>query len=367
MRSPSSRARRRPRISLIDYAPDHLDERDVSDVETLASYRGRDSTTWVNILGLGDEKKIQRIGEIFSVHPLALADAVNVPQRPKFESFENHHLLITHETEIDEQDRVTCEQVAIIFGLGFVLVFQEGPDDCFDPVRERIRRGTSVRHSGADFLTYALLDSLIDHAFPVLDRLGDRLETLETAVMGTPRRETLQQIQRIRRSLLVMHRHGRQQRDAINAFMREESSHYSPAQLVYLRDVYDHAVQALETIESYRELTVGLVDLYLSGLSNRMNEIMKVLTVMSATFIPITFLAGLYGMNFEFMPELKERWAYPATLVLMVAIVLVMLRFFKRKGWLAREAALLEPEDENGNGNGNASGPQAPAGGAKSA
>ncbi len=333
------------RISLIDYGPNHLEEREITDVETLSAYRARDSMTWVNVQGLGDEATLQRIGQIFSIHPLALADAVNVGQRPKFESYELHHFLIARMAELDAEGRIAFEQVSIVFAPGYVVMFQEDPGDCFDPVRARIRGGAPVRYSGADFLAYALLDCLIDNFFPVLETLGDRLEELEDEVMAQPTRQTLGKIQQIRRSLLVLHRTAWQQRDATNAFMREEKSHFTPAQQIYLRDAYDHAVQVIDTVETYRELTVGLVDVYLSSISNRMNEVMKVLTVMSSIFIPLTFVVGVYGMNFEDMPELHVRWGYPAVWIVMIVIALVMYRFFYRKGWIGRDdlaAAAIE-------------------------
>lgn len=326
------------RISVIDYGPNHVEEKEITDVETLAAYRLKDSVTWVNVAGLGDEKTLKRIGEIFSLHPLALADAVNVPQRPKFESYELHHFMIMREAEFNEQGDVYCEQVSLAFAPGFVVMFQEDPGDCFEPVRTRIRAGAPIRQNGADFLAYALLDCLIDNYFPVLERLGDRLEELEDEVMGQPTRPTLVHVQQIRRQLVLLHRTAWQQRDAANAFMREERSHFSPSQQIYLRDCYDHAVQVIDTIETYREMTVSLVDVYHSSLSNRLNEVMKILTIMSSVFIPLTFIAGVYGMNFEWMPELRWKWGYPAVLVLMLGVALVLLRFFRRKGWIGPEA-----------------------------
>jgi magnesium transporter len=335
------------RISLIDYGPNHFEEREITDVESLAGYRPRDSVTWVNVQGLGDEKTLRRIAEIFQIHPLALADAVNVPQRPKFESYELHHFLIAQMPEVDDDGRLGCEQLAVAFAPGFLVMFQEDAGDCFEPVRTRIRNSAPVKFNGADFLAYALLDNLIDYFFPVLETLGDRLEELEEEVMASPTKNTLIKIQQIRRSLLLLHRVAWQQRDATNAFMREEKSHFSAAQQIYLRDAYDHAVQVIDTVETYRELTVGMVDVYLSSISNRMNEVMKVLTVMSSIFIPLTFLVGVYGMNFEFMPELKTRWGYPAIWLFMIAVAIVMLRFFRRKGWIGGDdlaPAALAPD-----------------------
>jgi len=316
-------------------------------VESLVAYRARDSVTWVKVQGLGDEKTLRRIGEIFQIHPLALADAVNVPQRPKFESYELHHFLVAQMPELDEEGRLGFEQLTVAFAPGFLVMFQEDPGDCFAPVRARIRSGAPVKYNGADFLAYALLDNLIDYFFPLLETLGDRLEELEEEVMAAPTKQTLIKIQQIRRALLLLHRVAWQQRDATNAFMREESSHFSAAEQIYLRDAYDHAVQVIDTVETYRELTVGMVDVYLSSISNRMNEVMKVLTVMSSIFIPLTFLVGVYGMNFQDMPELKTRWGYPAVWIVMITVALVMVRFFRRKGWIGGDdlvTAALAPE-----------------------
>jgi magnesium transporter len=319
------------------YSPSQLEERELTDVDDLVAYRGREGVTWVNVAGLGDERTLTRIGEIFSIHPLALADAVNVPQRPKFESYELHHFLIMREPELNGEGELTTEQVSLAFAPGFVVMFQEDPGDCFDPVRNRIRSSAPVRHSGADFLAYALLDCLVDHFFPVLELIGDRLEALEDEVMASPTRPTLHHIQQARRRLLMLHRVAWQQRDAANAFMREERSHFTPAQQVYLRDCYDHCVQVIDTIETYREMTVSLVDVYHSSLSNRLNEVMKLLTIMSSVFIPLTFIVGVYGMNFEYMPELHWRLGYPLVWAVMIGVVIALVRYFRRKGWIGNE------------------------------
>jgi magnesium transporter len=337
------------RISVVDFSADRVEEREIDNPDDLVAYRARDSVTWVNVSGLGDEQKLIRIGEIFSIHPLALADAVNVPQRPKFESYEQHHFLIMRMPELNLESEIVCEQISLAFAPGFVVMFQEDPGDCFDPVRNRIRTGAPIRQSGADFLAYALLDCLIDHFFPVLETIGDRLELLEDEVMAQATKSTLHRIQQARRQLLLLHRVAWQQRDAANTFMREERSHFTPAQQLYLRDCYDHAVQVIDTIETYRELTVSLVDVYHSSLSNRMNEVMKVLTIMSSVFIPLTFIVGVYGMNFKYMPELDWHWGYPAVWLVMVSTVIGLVRFFHRKGWIGEEDA-GDPPPRSGDG-----------------
>lgn len=347
------------RITVLDYTADHVEEREIDDVALLAAYRDRDSVTWVNVQGIGDESRLRRIAEIFSIHPLALADAVNIGQRPKFESYERHDFLIARMAAMGAEGRLGFEQVSIAFAKGYVVMFQEDPGDCFDPVRARIRAGSIIRQANADFLAYALIDCLIDNYFPVVEALGERLEALEDEVMEQPTRQTLGAIQQIRRSLLTLHRTAWQQRDAVNAFMREEKSHFTPAQQIYLRDAYDHAAQVIDTVETFRELTVGLLDIYLSSISNRMNEVMKFLTVIGSIFIPLTFVVGVYGMNFENMPELKLRWGYAAVWVVMIAIGLGMYRFFRRKGWISTDE-LAAPAESTEGGAQDASDPAAP-------
>lgn len=323
-----------PRLRVIDYATTHVEQQDPADPHALAPLLERESVTWVDVSGLGDERILRRIGDVFRIHPLALADVVNTPQRPKFESYDAHNLLVTRLAELDDDGDFHGEQLSIVFGRGFVVSFREGRHDCFEGVRARILGGAPIRGQGADFLAYALVDAVIDHYFPVLEALAERIDALEEEVMGSPGRLTLHHIQRVRRHLLRLHRVAWQQRDAVGAFLSDEQSHSSPAQRIYLRDAYDHAVQVIDAVESYREITVGLVDVYLSILSNRLNEIMKLLTMLSAIFIPITFLAGLYGMNFEHMPELRWRFGYPAVLVVMAGMVAGMLLFFRRRGWI---------------------------------
>jgi magnesium transporter len=230
---------------------------------------------------------------------------------------------------------VETEQVSIFLGPGFVITFQEHPGDCFDPIRDRIRKGKGqIRRQGADYLMYGILDAVIDGYFPFLEQLGEVVESLEDEVVEKPTRQTLNRVHEIKRDLLNIRRSVWPLREAINALIREESELVGETTRVYLRDCYDHAIQVLDVIETYRELAGGLMDVYLSSVSNKMNEVMKVLTIIATIFIPLTFMAGIYGMNFEAMPELKWRWSYPVLWCLMVAIAAVMLILFRRKGWL---------------------------------
>ena len=334
------------RIHVIDYTQDRVDERDVTDVEELAPFRTSPSVTWIEVEGLGDEAGLRRFGELFGIHPLALADVVNAPQRPKTEAYEDHDLVICAMALLDEDDEFChVEQVSFVIGSTFVISFQEGHEDVFDPVRERIRNGALVRSLGADYLAYALIDTLIDGYYPVLEAIGEELEHLEDAAVSRPVPATLAEIHATRRLILTLSRIMRQQRDAVNAFVRGESPRIRAATRVYFRDAFDHAIQINDVLETYRELAISMMEVYLSSVSNRMNEVMKVLTIISTLFIPLTFLVGVYGMNFEYMPELSKRWAYPALWVLMISIAVAMYFYFRRKGWVGAGAAQdAEPE-----------------------
>ena len=324
-----------PTIRVIDYGPDEVEEKEISDPEELSAYAARDSVTWIDVQGLGDEAVIRRIGEIFSLHALALEDAVNVPQRPKSESYERFQLFITRMTRYEPGSKVEVEQVSIFLGERFVLTLQEHYGDIFDPVRSRIRTGAGpIRRSGPDYLTYALIDTVIDGFYPVLESMGEYLEDLEGETLESAQLVHLRKIYEVKRQLLELRRAIWPQREAINSLIRDESPLVGDMVRMYLRDCYDHAVQVIDVTETYRELAGALMDLYLSAVSQRTNDVMKVLTVMASIFIPLTFLAGIYGMNFEHMPELSRPWAYPTLLGLMALVAGIMLTYFWRKGWL---------------------------------
>jgi magnesium transporter len=326
------------RIHVIDYRGPRVEERDVGDVEELTRYLGSETVTWVEVEGLGDERALRRIGEIFQIHPLALADAVNTPQRPKTETYENHDFLVCRMAQMNGRE-IEIEQVSLVIGPHWVITFQVGQRDVFDPVRERIRSNSLICGMGADFLAYSLLDTLIDGYFPIVEALGDTLEEVEERVVAGKIERNAGAIHVIRRQLLGFHRILWQQRDAINSLLRGESRFVTPAIRVYLRDAYDHAVQILDLVESFREMAVSLMEVHLSSVSNRLNEVMRVLTVISTIFIPLTFLVGVYGMNFEYMPELRWRWAYPTLWVLMIALGVGMFGVFRRRGWIGTGAS----------------------------
>jgi len=325
-------------IRVMDYRGAQLEERNVRDVEQLARYRGSDTVTWVEVEGLGDERALRRIGEIFEIHPLALADAVNVPQRPKAETYEHHEFLVCRMAQLHGRE-IETEQVSLVIGSHWVITFQPGHRDVFDPVRERIRNNSLICQMGADFLAYSLLDTLVDGYFPIVESLGDALEEVEERVVAGKIERNASAIHVIRRQLLTFHRILWQQRDAINSLLRGESRFISPAIRVYLRDAYDHSVQILDLVEAFREMAVSLMEVHLSSISNRLNEVMRVLTVISTIFIPLTFVVGVYGMNFRFMPELEWRWSYHILWIVMLGIAGAMFVGFRRRGWIGTGAS----------------------------
>ncbi len=330
------------KIVLIDYNETNATRAQLTTPEASAPYLDTESVSWVDVQGLGNKEVLQRLGSVFDLHPLVLEDVVNVPQRPKIEDYENQLVIIAQMVMPKSGgDGFWIEQVSFVLGKHYLLTVQEEPQrDCFGPVRDRIRNNKgSVRKAGADYLAYTLLDSVIDGFFPVLEVYGERIEELEDEVVTNPTRRTLQKIYQLRRELLALRRAIWPQRDAINALIRDQSDLISPNVQIYLRDCYDHAVQVMDMVETYRELASGLMDVYLSSVGNKMNEIMKLLTVISSIFIPLTFIAGVYGMNFNTekspfnMPELNWYWGYPLCLAVMLMIAGGLIFFFWRRGW----------------------------------
>jgi len=300
---------------------------------------------WLDVRGLRNLELLQRIGTHFRVHPLALEDVVNVPQRPKAEVYEQTHdsakeyqyLFIFRFVAFDTSGDLAVEQLSVILGSQFVLTFLENHDDLLSPVRKRLHPDDSrLRRFGADYLAYALLDMVVDGYYPVLERIAEQLEALEDEIMERPAAPLLKKLQRHKRNLLLLRRAVWPEREALASLLRHPSPLIHEETKVFLRDVHDHIVQIADVIESYRDLVGELTNTYLSVSSNRMNEVMKLLTVMTSIFIPLTFLAGVYGMNFQNIPELKLPWAYPALLCAMVVIAVAMLIYFWRRGWIGK-------------------------------
>jgi magnesium transporter len=296
---------------------------------------------WVDVDGLGDADTVRSLGEIFNLHPLALEDVLHVFQRPKLEQYGEHYFLVARMASLN--DHLETEQLSIFLGKDFVLTFQDSlPGDCLDPVRNRIRKSLGrIRQYGPDHLVYALLDAVVDSHFPVLEHYGERLDVLEDRILEAATTRSISQVHTIKRDLLTLRRAIWPLRDALHSLLRDDIPMVTEETRVYLRDCYDHTVRLIEMIETYRELCADLVDLYLSSVNNRMSEVMKVLTVFSSIFIPLTFIVGVYGMNFDTsvsrwnMPELLWPFGYPLVLAFMLAVAVAFLVFFHRKGWLA--------------------------------
>jgi magnesium transporter len=323
------------RIAVMDYTPAGVRESVVKDARSLRPFAGEGTMTWIDVQGFGDEKLLRQIAELFHLHPLAMADVVNAPQRPKFDSYESNHLLICQMAHTDGDKLLDLEQVSVVVGPAYVLTFQERHGDLFDPVRERIRAGAGpIRTMGPDYLAYALLDRVVDGYFPVVERLGDGLQEIEERILDDDVEDAPARLHEARRQLAALRRLIWSQRDALNTALRQDETPFTPPVRVYLRDVYDHAVQVMDVVESHREIAMGLMDIYLSTVSNRMNEVMKVLTIMASLFVPLTFIAGVYGMNFEHTPELHFWWGYPMVWLVMLVTAGGLLLFFRRQGWL---------------------------------
>jgi magnesium transporter len=342
-----------PVIVLIDYNEETATRLDVATPEDCAAYMDTESVSWVDVKGLGSEDVLRRLGQVFGLHALVLEDIVNVPQRPKIEEYHDQLLIIARMVTPKRSGGFFSEQVSFILGRYYLLTVQEEPDyDSFGPIRERIRtnKGT-IRRNGADYLAYALLDSIIDGFFPVLEAYGEQIEDLENEVVENPSRQTLEKIHAVKRELLALRRAIWPQRDAINCLIRDGSHLISREVQIYLRDCYDHAIQVLDMVETYRELAASLMDVYLSSVSNKTNEVMKFLTVVSSIFIPLTFIAGVYGMNFNTekspfnMPELDWYWGYVACLVLMAVIAFGLIFFFWRRGWFENFSTIVVKEE----------------------
>jgi magnesium transporter len=326
----------KPVIQVMAYGPDQYIEKRIEEIRELEALIGKYQVLWINVDGLGDAAVIQYLGRLFKIHPLALEDVTSLRQRSKVDDYES--TLYTAMKMLSMQEgNLFAEQVSFFLGSNFVLTFQEVEGDCLDPVRERIRKkGGLVCNMNADYLLYCLIDAIIDAYFPVLETYDGRLEDLEEEILGKPDRATMNRLFSVKHDLTSLRRTLWPVREMAGALAHSGSPLIQPATLLYLRDCQDHAVQLLELAESYRETGSSLMDFYLSSIGNRMNEIMKVLTIISTIFIPLTFIAGIYGMNFENMPELRTRNGYFIVLGVMAFLGFGMFFWFIRKGWLSR-------------------------------
>ena len=324
-------------IRCIDYGPERVESVEVNDLGAFLDQPRPDWCTvrWINVDGL-HPFVVNRFRQAFDLHTLAAEDVMNVPQRPKLETYDDDLFIVGRMIRlIDHQ--LQAKQVSFFVSPGRLVTFQESAGDVWQPIRDRIETaGSRLRTHGVDYLIYALLDAMVDHCFPILEHYGERLEQMEGVTAQRPTPALLQRIHSIKRELVLLRRVIWPMRDVVNDLYRDEHDIITDTGRTYLRDVYDHAVQIIDLVETYREMSSGLTDLYMSAVSNRMNEVMKVLTIMASLFIPITFLAGVYGMNFEHIPETKWAWAYPVFWVICLAMVVGLLIFFRRRGWIGR-------------------------------
>ncbi|MBE0558305.1 MAG: magnesium/cobalt transporter CorA, partial [Proteobacteria bacterium] len=291
--------------------------------------------SWIHIDGLHETRLLEQMGTAFGLHPLILEDILNTEQRPKSEDHSDYLYVVLRLFHEDAGGALEPEQVSIVFGRNWLISLQEKEGKLFDPIRERLRNEKGrLRKAGADYLAHALLDATVDSYFVILDKFGEKIEDLEAVLIGRPSPQTLQAIQALKREIILLRKSAWPLREMIGSLGRSDSPLIREQSALYFRDVYDHAVQVIDTIETYRDMLSGMLDIYLSSISNRMNEVMKVLTIIATIFMPLSFLAGIYGMNFRYLPELEWRWGYFGLWGVMVAIALVMLIAFRRKKWL---------------------------------
>ncbi len=324
------------RICVIDYSAATIEKRTVKAIDDILPYKQTDTVTWVNIEGLTDVSIIDAIGRHFDIHALVLEDILNTHQRPKLEDYNDYLYIVLKALALGNNDfNVEYEQISVLILDKFVFTFKEKPDAIFDPILSQLDNEKSrLRSLGTDYLAYVIMDTVVDEYFALQDVLDELIEGVEDDLLSNPSVQTLSTIQKIKRELIFLRRTVSPLRELLANIQRSESKLIQERTKRYFADVYDHAIRVIEAMESYRDLITGMMDIYLSSVSNKMNETMKVLTVFASIFIPLTFIAGVYGMNFEYMPELKWRWAYPVLWVVFVGISVFLLGYFKRKKWL---------------------------------
>ena len=332
----NERRMEKAKITIIDYDEKDLQEKVVKSIEECLPFKTSPTVTWINIDGLHEIDMMEKIGQLFDIHPLVLEDVLNTGQRPKCEDFGNYIFVVLKMLSYeDKKHEIRAEQVSIIIGPNFVISFQEIEGDVFDPIRERLRGAKGrIRKMGPDYLGYALLDAVVDNYFTILEKLGEKIEYMEEVLVNNPAQEILHTIHHLKRETIFLRKSVWPLREVINVLERGESKLIQESTEIFLRDLYDHTIQVIDSVETFRDLVSGMLDIYLSSISNKMNNVMKVLTIIATIFIPLTFIAGIYGMNFKFMPELEWPWGYPLVWGVMLVIFLSMVIYFRKKDWL---------------------------------
>ncbi|WP_305042675.1 magnesium/cobalt transporter CorA [Geoalkalibacter sp.] len=322
-------------IRVIAYDQEHFQDQRLAEPAACPPFKTGPRISWINVDGVHEVAKVEALGGCLGLHPLVMEDILNTDQRPKIEDYDDYLYIVIKMLRYEEQrHEIRAEQVSLVLGRHFVLSFQEHPGDVFEGVRERLRHGRRIRFLGTDYLAYALLDAVVDNYFSLLENIGDQVEKLEEELIANPSPDTLARIHHFKREMLLLRKSVWPLREVLGSLTREEHALISAETRLFLRDVHDHCIHVLDTVETLRDLLAGMLDIYLSSVSNRMNEIMKVLTIMATIFIPLTFIAGVYGMNFTHMPELNWRYGYAGAWLVMIAVAFGLLLFFRRKKWL---------------------------------
>ncbi len=326
----------KPKITIIDYDRDNYQEKVVESVEECFPFKDNPTVSWINVDGIHQVDIIEKLGTHFGLHPLVMEDIVHTSQRPKMEDYDSYIYVVLKMLWFEDGDTdVKTEQVSIILGQNYVISFQEVEGDTFKFIRERLRNAKGrIRTMGADYLAYTILDSIVDNYFIIIERFGEVIEELEEELIENPSPEILQSIHELKKEMIYLRKSVWPLREVINGLERTESSLFQDSTFAFLRDVYDHTIQVADAIETYRDVLSGILDVYLSSVSNKMNEVMKTLTIIATIFIPLTFVAGMYGMNFSYIPELGWKWGYPAVWVINILIFLSMYMYFRKKNWL---------------------------------
>ncbi len=324
------------KIVLINYSESQITGKDLKNIEESFSFINQSTITWIDIRGLNNIQMIEQIGKNFNIHPLVLEDILSTNQRPKINEYEDYAFIVLKTFDYCEEEKIiNSEQISIIFGKNFLISFHEGSGKLFDAVSNRLQNNKArIRKSGTDYLAYSLIDTVVDNYFNILEKIGEEIENVEDELITNPQPENLHSIHRLRREMILLRKSVWPLREVINIMERGETVLIKKTTGIFLRDLYEHTVQIIDTIESYRDMVSGMLDTYLSSVSNRMNEVMKVLTIIATIFIPITFVAGVFGMNFKHMPELDWNWAYPVGFwTAMIIITALMIFYFKKKNW----------------------------------
>lgn len=323
------------RISIIEYNEKHFQERMIGGFDECLVMQDKPGVTWIKVEGIHAVENLEKLGKCFNLHPLVVEDILHTDQRPKMEDFDDYLFVVLRRINYTQSNDLSSEQISLVLGSNFIISLQESNEAIFAPVLERLRTSKGrIRRNGADYLLYTLIDLIVDSYFVVLENFGETLEYLEEEVVKRPTPQTLKDIHRFKYDMILLRKSVWPLREVVGRLERRESGLIQEATGIYFKDVYDHTIIAVDNIETYRDILSGMLDIYLSSISNRLNEIMKVLTIIATIFMPLTFLAGVWGMNFKYMPELGWIWGYPAALGLMVVIALFMVCYFRRKNWI---------------------------------